>query len=874
MMHRVLACLLLGIVLPWAGASAQGGAEPVDPASHLRPRHRNWLKETELLTSEAERAAFLQLPKDYQRDAFISRFWRSRDPFPQTGRNEFKERWEERLVLAKDLFGDLEGDRARMLLFNGEAEQTAKMFCAELLRPLEIWQYSGSELIRGPFALVFYSRGGSRGPYRLWYPSQGLQPLMLNVSLLPEDRGVLGGGIANRGDDRLAALISDRCARSEGILAGLSAAADWGRVEEATSVVPNPGEEWLRTFLARSTDLPAGVETFAAQLAISYPGRHQSRTVLQGVLSVAPEALPASESKTGGFVLDGEVLRKGELFEQFRYRFPLQQSAAVAGRLPLIFQRTLRPGTYQLIVKVEELASGRLCRLEMEVEVPSAQALASAGAELGAEGKEAAPGTEVARRLGEANSSLQDRDFSIEIFSPPARLLVGKARFEAVARGEGIARVRFHLDGKPVLAKTRPPYSVELDLGSSPRLHTLRATALDSSGGVLAADEVAINAGPHRFAVRLVEPRSGAQYVESLRAQAAVEVPEGERLERLEIYFNDVLMGVLYQPPFVQPILLPSTAGNVDYVRAVAYLANGSHSEDTVIVNSPQAGGEVDVHMVELFTTAVDRRGRPVKGLTRDDFTVFEEGVEQEVRRFELVEDLPIYAGLLLDTSQSMAEEIDEVVGGALAFFDTVLRPQDRAAVITFNDDPTLVVRFTNDRAVLAGGVAGLVAEGETALYDSLIYALFYFSEIRGKRTLILLSDGEDVESRYRYQDVIEYARRSGVTLYTVGFKLGSQQNDVRLKLSRLASETGGQAFFVQQASELERIYKRIENELRTQYLLAYQSTPLDRGEGQQMKGQRKGQRKGRGDGNGFRRVEVKVNRPGVEAKTIRGYYP
>ena len=124
---------------------------------------------------------------------------------------------------------------------------------------------------------------------------------------------------------------------------------------------------------------------------------------------------------------------------------------------------------------------------------------------------------------------------------------------------------------------------------------------------------------------------------------------------------------------------------------------------------------------------------------------------------------MPIYAGVLLDNSGSMAEEIGEAVAGALRFFETVITPKDRAAVITFNHQPELVVRFTNDPEVLAGGVAGITAEGGTALYDSLIYALYYFSGIKGKRAIVLLSDGADEGSHYSFEEALDYARRTGV---------------------------------------------------------------------------------------------------------------
>jgi VWFA-related protein len=202
-----------------------------------------------------------------------------------------------------------------------------------------------------------------------------------------------------------------------------------------------------------------------------------------------------------------------------------------------------------------------------------------------------------------------------------------------------------------------------------------------------------------------------------------------------------------------------------------------------------------------------------------------------------------------------MREELDEAIKGALRFFEKVITPRDRAAVFTFNDRPNLAVRFTNHQDVLAGGLAGLQVEGETALYDSLIYALYYCGGLQGKRAIVLLSDGEDTRSRYAFNDVLEYARRSGVAIYAIGMNLPTNATDLRMKLERLSDETGGRAFFIESARELDRIYAQVEEEVRSQYLLAYQSTNASRDDK-------------------FRTVEVKLSRPGLEAKTIRGYYP
>jgi len=265
-------------------------------------------------------------------------------------------------------------------------------------------------------------------------------------------------------------------------------------------------------------------------------------------------------------------------------------------------------------------------------------------------------------------------------------------------------------------------------------------------------------------------------------------------------------------------------------------------------------GESLDVDFVELYATVLDRGGHPVDDLRPEEVELLEDGRPQALRRFERVGDVPIHAAVMLDTSGSMAERLDAAVAAALRFFEEVLTPSDRAAVITFADAPHLAVRFTGRIDRLAGGLAHLAADGETALYDSLAYALHYFSGLTGKRAIVLLSDGADSRSRTRFEDVLDFARRTGVAIYTIGLDIPSTPPEPGMVLERLARETGGRYFAVQRATSLGSVYERIESELRAQWLLAYQSDAPG--------------------GAAFRHVEVRIRRPGCTARTAAGYYP
>ncbi len=143
---------------------------------------------------------------------------------------------------------------------------------------------------------------------------------------------------------------------------------------------------------------------------------------------------------------------------------------------------------------------------------------------------------------------------------------------------------------------------------------------------------------------------------------------------------------------------------------------------------------------------------------------------------------------------------------------------------------------------------------GATSLHDAVVTSLYYFRGVRGRRALVLLSDGEDTSSSLPFKDALEYARRSGVSIYAIGLRIGRADLGVRNKLDALAKETGGRTYYIENAIDLGSAYAEIEKELRSQFLLAYNSDQAGK--------------------QGFREVKVEVQGGKLEARTIRGYYP
>jgi GWxTD domain-containing protein len=712
--QRLLAGALAALALAASFALPPATAAPQPAAgAELSAEHQAWLEQVAWIITKTERAAFLALEKDYQRDAFIERFWEVRDPFPDTARNEARDAWESRLVAAKQEFGSLEEDRARIFLLNGPPAARFSGQCAGMW-PIEVWAYPPSERIPEVLALVFYQRFG-QGKYWLWNPGDGVAALF---QFAP----------ARGNDGALLREIANSCPRSDQLAGAISSVLRKGQmaysllVSRAQRPIEAPSREWVATFNSYSTDLPADASELPATLAVSFPGRRQNRSILQGNLAVPATAVGTAElggNRSYNFLLNGEILLGRKLFDAFRYKFDLPAGSVTSESIPLLFERFLRPGSYTLILKLEDLNGGGFYRAQAAIEVPQIDAEPLVTID-----------DETAKILAEANAALSTLDNTIRILQPRGEFQSGLMRFDTLTTGTAIAEVTFELDGRPILRKNRPPFSVELDLGEVPRTRNLRAVAYDASGAEVASDEALLNSSPHRFSVRLIEPRRGKSYERSLRAEVEVEVPEDAALERVEFYLNETLVASLYQPPFTLPIVLPPD-GAVAYVRAVAYQTDGNSTEDLVFVNAPENLEELEIQFVELYTTVLDRQNRPVADLDREAFRIAEDGVPQSLTRFERVENLPIHVGCCSTSRRRWRPNCRPRATPRCASSAEAVTPKDRAALIPFNDRPTLSVRMTNRQEDLGAGLAGLKAERGTALYDSVVFSLFYFNGIK-----------------------------------------------------------------------------------------------------------------------------------------------
>jgi len=278
----------------------------------------------------------------------------------------------------------------------------------------------------------------------------------------------------------------------------------------------------------------------------------------------------------------------------------------------------------------------------------------------------------------------------------------------------------------------------------------------------------------------------------------------------------------------------------------------------------------IDIRRVRLPITVTDKKGQLVSGLTANDFLVLEDKVPQKIDSFTSEENnkLPLYVGVLMDTSPSTAAKLKFEKETAMNFIQTVVRARrDRVLFATFDHEITLRQDFTDRLELLGRAVDAVKKTGEqTALYD----AIWQFCDqkmrsAQGRRALVVITDGEDTYSRADINDAIDIAQRTETTIFAISTKaglsstvVGTDAGTVKGKadknLDRLCNETGGAAFFSGEIIELERSFTKISKELRSQYLITYR--PIN----------------DKYDGS-YRRIEVKLTGgQNLKLRTKKGY--
>ena len=310
------------------------------------------------------------------------------------------------------------------------------------------------------------------------------------------------------------------------------------------------------------------------------------------------------------------------------------------------------------------------------------------------------------------------------------------------------------------------------------------------------------------------------------------------------------------QPPKPGPqIQLPGPGSNTSKAEPKA-------EEETLRIES---------NLVTIVTSIANQSGAPLTKLVLDDFEILEDGVAQEVASFARDEEIPLRLIMLFDVSSSVKNQLRFERRAAAKFFERLLRPQDQAALFAVSTDVTVIQEFTNKPRALTEATKLLQAKGATSLYDAVYLAAGYLKLAQGRRIIVLVSDGGDTTSRYKLTDALQQAQSSDVVIFNVFTGVLANSQNVRdlaaeRAMQTLTAETGGEVYQPlmalngneideeQSLKNLDEVFTKLADQLRTQYTLRFYSTN-DAHDGK------------------YRKLTVRVKNPGYKAKARAGYY-
>ena len=413
---------------------------------------------------------------------------------------------------------------------------------------------------------------------------------------------------------------------------------------------------------------------------------------------------------------------------------------------------------------------------------------------------------------------------SVAIENPPPDAQVqGPVEIRAVPevpQGTEVARVIFSLDGEELGELTEGPWVWEVDLGPGIRPHAFTVTA-ENDLGRQASHTVATRAGQDRIGVRIVSPRAGVVLsVRELFVRASDHADSP--LDSLIVMVDSAVVSRGTEPEIKIQHDFGTVGGQRIEARAVNAL--GTAAEDVVTL------AEERPLEVDLAATVTDAGNNYILDLEKERFQVLEDGISQTILRFSR-ELTPVSMAVVMDVSGSIRRHLSGVQQAAGQFVSQI-RPEDRVMIIEFSDQARMVQNFTSDVGRLKSVIDKSKARGGTALYDAVVMACDHLKRQQGRTAVILLTDGKDEDakgtkpgSRNTFEQAVEAARESGVTVYALGLGKGVATE----VLEDLSRRSGGRAYFPPTVEDLREVYGRVAEELRSQYTIGYSSTNRQR---------------------------------------------
>jgi len=355
---------------------------------------------------------------------------------------------------------------------------------------------------------------------------------------------------------------------------------------------------------------------------------------------------------------------------------------------------------------------------------------------------------------------------------------------------------------------------------------------LRSSGYTFVATLIAavvIVASAQEPRLRIVSPTDSTYLVGSARLHAVIEPSSAERdVERVTFFVGATQVCEVTTSPFE----CDWDAGErvqSRQVRVVATMKGGNRLVQTVTTKKLDYAETVDVDVVQVTAVVTDDHGKFVTGLKQSDFKVSEDGVQQKLSSFS-DEHTALELITAIDVSSSVTDALPGMKTAATRFVGA-LEPSDQVTVLGFNDNIFTLAKRSTDQVVRERAIGRLRSWGGTALYDAIVQGIDLLGRQQGRRAIVLFTDGKDENSHAPMETAIAQVEASDAMIYPVGQGRAVNEKDLQKLLQRIATTSGGRAFFTREPSKLDEVFSEILDDLHHQYLLSY-SAPDDQRDG------------------------------------------
>ncbi len=614
--------------------------------------------------------------------------------------------------------------------------------------------------------------------------------------------------------------------------------ADWSRRLRCSNRWGKSRTMRFRVLLSVLMLLAAAATAFSQEVIpidvrVETIGRGTNGTAVAVTVWIAPE----DRALVGGSLLVRTTISSfGEVGEDLSDVVPVDE----VGNATVL--RDWPPGKYFLSVMVSSTGRPAVGFSDGDVTIPKADFAASRTTEIRSP-VEATPPS----------------DTTLHFLPLPALNSLEAFHMEVVVP-DGTTLVEFYQGSKLISRRKRAPWSIRVSTREIVQRGRFRAVALDNFGRYLGEDVIIINAPAGESGIEiLVAPESAAS---EGRLPVTVALTDQREILQVSLFLDDELVARWEMCPSVTEILLADLE-NAAVLSAEVVDSKGNRSFE---VGNAKGGfwGSVEVDLVELQVQVFDSHNVPVPGLDPGDFSVFENGREVEIDGGGTVADQPLSLLLAVDTSGSMTGRFPEVRRAVEEFAEDLLEPGDQAALVRFSSDIEILVPWSDDPGDIGRVLGEVDPGGSTSLHDAIIHSLMELHDLRGRKALVVLTDGADTNSFATFADANWFSQSMRVPLFLITLSSGDATRTARSmdipgvqrrhRMDSLARDSGGRAFFRVTINQLPGVYEKIAGILRSQYVLWYRPQATD-------------------TKSEFRSIKVTVDEPGIKVRTISGYY-